>query len=213
MPYFDGRGLRHNRSGYCIWCTQKPLKNKSTTEHFIPRWVIRAFNNPFPPEHNHLTACLSCNGSRGAMPPALYASVRGGNATAGALAKAHTYWSGVASLFSDTYVRFGPPLAGGFRESVLLDFCALIPTETGIYDHRADTWPIYHIRDQCPRSPSKQEWIDIANGYAHREIASAASKAINEVGGFENPPIDPHRARAWDAFRKWQATRTDEADG
>lgn len=205
MPYFDGRGLKHIRSNLCIWCGQLPPRNKTTTEHFIPRWVLRAFSTPFPPDHNCLTACLSCNNKRGAMPPALFASVRKAHSDTGALAKAHTYWSGVASMFSDSYSRLGPPLLTGFREYVLSDFCALIPKETGIYDHRSDTWPD-KIKALCPRSPSQEEWIEIAKGYSHREMASAANATLEKIGAYSDViPQNPHRERAWAAFKKWES--------
>lgn len=168
--------LRHARQGFCLWCGGRPPRAKNTTEHLTPRWVLRAFPY-FPSENNSYTACMSCNGRRGAMPAALYTSVRG---DPGALSKAHTYWSGVAGLFSDTFTKFGPRLKDSFADSVVSDFCAMIPEETGIHDPRLDHKNTAVLFARRKQHPTKQEWIEIARGYPHIWIAQTANRYANE---------------------------------
>lgn len=179
---YDLRGIhtppRKIRAPYCIWCGAPPPRNKRTTEHLIPQWVLRSFPE-FTNTNNEFTACQSCNGKRGAMPPALYASVRGNTITAGALAKAHSYWGAVAQSFGLSGYRGSNPLGNHFRAVVLSDFAALIPKETGIYDPRADFWPKETL-GLCSRSPTKDEWVFVAQNYPNRAISKTVGLAANE---------------------------------
>lgn len=174
--------LRHARLGFCIWCGNTPPRAKNTTEHLIPRWVLRNFHH-FHDQQNHYTACKSCNERRGPMPPALYASIR---TDAGAVAKACVYWHAIAQCLNS---------GGGsdLREQVLADFSAMIPNETGLRDPRIGVWPIKLVA-LCQKAPTQQEWLEIARGYPHTQMARRASMLDPAQAWYipSGPPGEPH---------------------
>lgn len=138
-----------------------------TRDHLIPKWVIRTFHQ-FRSEDNIVPSCQNCNSKKGAMPPALYAAVRG---SARHRAKAHIYWSGVAS-----WINLRGPAAEDvveLRNEVVDMFRTLIPTGTGIYDPRYTAgfslWP-----GPAPEKTTA-ELFAIADAYRHLDMATRTS--------------------------------------
>lgn len=205
--------VRHARLGTCLWCGNVPPRYKTTSEHLVPRWVVRAFRH-FHQIQNLYTACKSCNERRGPMPAALYASIR---KDAGALDKSNVYWHSIAQILGQGKGSIE------LREKTLVAFAAMIPDETGLRDPRVGVWPINLVR-LCPRAPSQAEWIKIAREYDHigmrREaVALLPLPAWNYTGapisvGTVNPPHskNPPIKRIYD-LRLANPTRTDEEAG
>lgn len=59
----------------CVWCkTETPIE-AITIEHVIPRWA-RSLTPALVTAAKTAPACNDCNNAKGAMPPALFASIR-----------------------------------------------------------------------------------------------------------------------------------------
>lgn len=161
------RGLRHCRAGYCLWCGGPPDRNKRTTEHFIPKWVIRELPHLSIP-YNLFTACKVCNERRGPMPAALYMSIRDNSSL---VAKSAVYWHAVAQLITKLRNR-DDIFYDRLRREAEISFGCLIPEETGTLDPRIQYGRHGHNVRSPQNSMSMEEWRHMANNYDSKQMVA-----------------------------------------
>jgi hypothetical protein len=112
-----------NPASACFYCKGSFARHDLTRDHVVPKWVLRLFPEFTEPRgRNYVTACGTCNRSKGSMPAAEFIRIR---KIPGEAKKARKRWDAIVRTLE--VVGHTDPIYMHYRRLVIRAFTVTAP--------------------------------------------------------------------------------------